>query len=284
MFNIFKAFLLDLLQNALADLLDPIQSVLSQLISFSLRIELIGESWEVASPITQAVISSSYDFIYRTMCGVMALAFLYKGFKVYIVWRDGDADVSPQSMILGIGSAIIMAVAFPYLYDILCDFILYLGDGLVNRMALSSITLDTGWLDLLTDDSILILLLLLIYIILMLVTFFKLLTRGAELLFLRLGFPLACLSLINSDASLFKQYVGVFFRQAALSIIQMVCLLLSINAAIQLTLLNEIVAITFVLCALSSPKLLAQFLPATGSVGKTSAVLTTVARVALLHA
>lgn len=120
--------------------------------------------------------------------------------------------------------------------------------GLLNGFLYSSLTL----------------ILLLLFIILMLVVFCKLLSRGVELLFLRLGFPLACLGLINSDSGIFKQYTSLFFKQAALSIIQMVCLLLGMYTVIHISLINILLAIVFEMCALSAPKIMAQLLPNTG--------------------
>ncbi len=101
----------------------------------------------------------------------------------------------------------------------------------------------------------------------LLVVFCKLLSRGVELMFLRLGFPLICLDLINSDASTFKQYVGLFFRQGALSIIQMSCLLLGLYTITDPQLLNLILGVVFEMCALSAPKLMSQLLPPTGGSG-----------------
>lgn len=261
MFNVFTNFLQDLLESALNALLDPVQSYIGNLFTLSLRIEKVNELWSVSNPITAAAMDSAYTFVYGAMCGIMALAFLYKGWKVYVLWRDGDSDVAPQSLLIGAAGAIVMALAFPYLYDILCDVILYIGNGVIDRFQMEiALSLDM----LLPDNSILLGILLLIYIILMLVVFCKLLSRGVELLFLRLGFPLACLGLINSDSGIFKQYAGIFFKQAALSIIQMTCLLLGLFTVVDVQLINVILAVVFEMCALSAPKLMAQLLPNTG--------------------
>lgn len=259
MFDIFSDFLSDILMDAWNAIFDPVESLITQLLMFSLRIEQIGEVWEVDNPITQAVIDNVYMFLYATMCGVMVLAFLWKGWKVYVLWRDGDADVAPQSMIIGAVLALAMALAFPFLYNILADLIVYVGNGVTERFRLGVVpSLSIVGLD---GQIVTLLLLFLLFVILMLVVFFKLLSRGIELMFLRLGFPLICLDLINSDAGTFKQYVGLFFRQAALSIIQMTCLLLGLYTVASLSLINIILAVAFELCALSAPKIMSQLLP-----------------------
>ena len=265
MYSIFSDFLSDLLLDAWNAVLDPVQSVITSLMLISLKIERIGEVWEVNSPITRAVIDNVYTFLYGTMCGILALALLWKGWKVYVLWRDGDADVSPQSMILGMGMALAMALAFPYLYDILTDLILYVGNGVTDRLQLGlTPSFDVVSLN---DQGTTLLVMFLLFIILMVVLFFKLLSRGVELLFLRLGFPLICLDLINSDASTFKQYTGLFFRQAALSVIQMTGLMLGLFTVASPTLLNVILAVAIELCALSMPKIMSQLLPPSGGGG-----------------
>lgn len=272
MFDIFKNFLWDVLEDALSSLFETLQAFISNLMIISLQLEKVGELWSVESPVTLTAIESAYKFTYMTMCGIMALAFLYKGFKVYILWRDGDADVSPQSMLMGAGEAIITAVAFPYLYNILCDFVLYLADGVIERFAIST---EAEWEALLENsDALILAILLIVFLILMVIVICRLLCRGVELLFLRLGFPLVCLGLINSDSGIFKQYAGLFFRQAALSVIQMICLMMGLFCAVgshQIT--SAILAIAFMLCALSAPKIMAQLLPASGGSGGGKAMM-----------
>lgn len=266
MFSIFETFLSDLLTDAWDTILDPLQGLITQLLVFSLKAEEIGSVWDVDNPITQAVIDNVYTFTYAAMCGVMVLAFLYKGFKVYILWRDGDAEVSPQTMILGCVWAIIMALAFPYLYDILVDVVVYLGNGITDRFQLG-LTPSADIFNLLSNSRMLVAIFLLLFFILMLVIFCKLLSRGVELMFMRLGFPLICLDLINSDASTFKQYTGLFFRQAALSVIQMTCLLLGLYTIANPELVNVILAVVFEMCAMSAPKIMSQLLPPSGGGG-----------------
>lgn len=266
MFDIFREFILALLNDALSSLFETLHGLISDLVTISLRLEKVGDLWSVETPVTLTAIESAYKFTYMTMCGILALAFLYKGFKVYILWRDGDADVSPQSMLMGAGEAIITAVAFPYLYDILCDFVLYLADGVIDRFGVSA---EADWATLwLESEGLLLAILLIVFLVLMLVVICRLLCRGVELLFLRLGFPLVCLGLINSDSGIFKQYAGLFFRQAALSVIQMICLLMGLFCAVaSSTITTAILAIAFMLCALSAPKIMAQLLPASGGSG-----------------
>lgn len=72
---------------------------------------------------------------------------------------------------------------------------------------------------------------------------------------------------MNSDGNLFRQYTELFFKQAALSVIQIVCLLLSLYVMTNIQLVNIIFAVVLQSCALSAPKIMTQLLPATGGGG-----------------
>lgn len=269
MFDIFETFLGDVVGSIWDVILSSTESIIENLMRYSLKIELLSEALLTGNPITQTVISSIYSFMYATMCGVLGLAFLYKGFKVYILWRDGDSEISPQGMVVGSIWAIIMAVAFPYLYDILVDLVLYIADGVVGGFRIGT-TPSGALVDLVAGillEGLPYLIFFLIFIVLMLVVFCKLLCRGVELMFLRLGFPLVCINLVNSDGNLFRQYTELFFKQAALSVIQIVCLLLSLYVMTNIQLVNIIFAVVLQSCALSAPKIMAQLLPVTGGGG-----------------
>lgn len=269
MFDIFEIFLGDVVGSIWDVILDSTESIIENLMRYSLKIELLSETLMTGNPITQDIISNIYSFMYATMCGVLGLAFLYKGFKVYILWRDGDSELSPQGMVVGSIWAIIMAVAFPYLYDILVDLVLYVADRVVGEFRIG--TDPSGALvDLVAGillEGVPYLIFFLIFIVLMLVVFCKLLSRGVELMFLRLGFPLVCVNLVNSDGNLFRQYTELFFKQAALSVIQIVCLLLSLYVMTNVQLINIIFAVVLQTCALSAPKIMAQLLPTAGGGG-----------------
>lgn len=169
-------------------------------------------------------------------------------------------------MVVGTIWAIIMAVAFPYLYSLLVDLIIYLADGVITRFRMGTDPAG-GLADLVAGiilEGLPYLIFFLIYIILLMVVFCRLLGRGVELMFMRLGFPLICIDLINSDGSIFKQYVTLFLKQGALSIIQITCLLLGLFVMTSLTLVNIIFAVVLESCALSAPKLMQQLLPNPG--------------------
>lgn len=275
MYGVLFTFLTDALNAIIGELMDPLQSVFSDMFEISLKIEKMGGFWILTNSITADAIENIYSFMYATMCGLMALAFLYKGWMVYVVWRDGDSDVSPQALLIGAGAAIVVAIAFPYLYDILADVVLYIGNGIMDRFQTSNST--NFFSDLLlavTGGGFIFLIMALIFFIILVILCCKILVRGVELLILRLGFPIACLGLINSDSGVFKQYTGILFKTAAMTIIQMACLLLGLSLMREASVVNAMVAVTLEIAGLSGPKILAQLIPSTGGNGMSKTLST----------
>ena len=105
--------------------------------------------------------------------------------------------------------------------------------------------------------------------------YFQFLTRGFEMLILRLGIPFACIGLLNANQGAFKGYVQKFINNAFTIIIQ----LLLVQFAI--ILLN---GGHFVLCfvtsniALKTPQMLQEFMITSGS-SNASSKINTVTRV-----
>lgn len=105
--------------------------------------------------------------------------------------------------------------------------------------------------------------------------YFQFLTRGFEMLILRLGIPFACIGLLNANQGAFKGYVQKFINNAFTIIIQ----LLLVQFAI--ILLN---GGHFVLCfvassiALKTPQILQEFMITSGS-SNASSKINTVTRV-----
>ena len=59
------------------------------------------------------MINQVFLTIYGFVFALMVLKFLWKGTNVYILWRDGDSEVSPFNMLVGMGNAAI-GIQIPY--------------------------------------------------------------------------------------------------------------------------------------------------------------------------
>lgn len=117
------------------------------------------------------------------------------------------------------------------------------------------------------------------YGIMLLVINYQLLLRGAELLIFRLGIPFASLDLVNSDGSIWKNYINILFRMMLLSIAQVFCMVIGLLIFVDGSITW---AIAFELAAVSGPKLMAQFFPAQSSgLSQKAAAVASVARLVI---
>ena len=152
--------------------------------------------------LSEQSIRDVYFYIYGFACSLVILKFLFKGFHIYILWRDGDADVSPRDMLVGMLEAAAVMVCFPYLYEKLANICVAFAEGIMARLGVSLGLVIVPDLNLILSQGILTILILLVFVISILVLWIQLIGRGFELLILRFGVPLASLGLLDSDISL----------------------------------------------------------------------------------
>lgn len=251
----------EFLANLLSDAFSQLDSVLASLLRSMLYVEDL-----FSGALSADAISNVYQFLYGFCCVLVILKFLFKGFRIYILWRDGDADSSPQDMVIGTIEAVAMMVGFPYLYGVLADVVVWLSDGIMERFALSGVSLGAVTFNL-AGTGLFTIVVFLVYAVLLAVLGIKLIQRGVELLVLRLGVPFACLGLIDSDMGIFKSYVQTLFKTMFTSIVQIALLSLSIRVIANVSLLNCICGIAIIVTAFHTPGLMQQFMvPAGGSV------------------
>ena len=105
--------------------------------------------------------------------------------------------------------------------------------------------------------------------------YFQFLTRGFEMLILRLGIPFASIGLLNANQGAFKGYIQKFINNAFTIIVQ---LLLVQFAIILLNGGHFVLAFTASSIALRTPAMLQEFMISAGG-GSTSGKVNTVSRV-----
>lgn len=213
-----------------------------------------------------------YLFIATVACSLGVLKLIKKGFCIYILWRDGDPDASPQDLVTGTVSSVAIMLSFPYLYDILTDIVLWFSEEVIHLLGLS-----TGFtFPPIIRMDITAILLTIIYIVMSVILFIQLMSRGVEMLVVRYGIPFACLGLIDSDGGVFKSYILVIFKIIFSSIIQILLLSMSFYLVNDGGIKNMICSIITLCFAFKTPSALNQFiLPAMGSnaLGKAHAAI-----------
>lgn len=258
MMDLIKGFFVDALTEAGATFNEQLLGTLESM----LRIETLPAT---SGLLTVTVVEKVYQYIYTFAIALVVLKFLFKGFQIYVLWRDGDADSSPQDMLVGAVQATVVIVVFPFLYEIMADITMEFTRGILSLLSVSpdseiGITMGINLLTLGLAELIIEI----IYLILFAVLYVKLIQRGFELLILRLGVPFACLGLIDSDFGIWKSYMQIFYKTLFTSAIQIVLLSLSMPVV---ELGHPIIGIAIISTAFAAPNILQQFMVPTGRGG-----------------
>jgi len=240
-----------------------------------LMLDLLGTAFHVenlafsgsTTVLTAESIRNTYLFLYGFACSLVILKFLFKGFQIYILWRDGDADASPRDMMMGAIEAGVVMVSFPYLYDQASDVFIYLAKGIMGNLGISEGLGIQTVAGVITTGGFLIVLLLLIFAIMVFIMWITLIKRGIELLILRLGVPFAAVGLIDSDMGAFKGYMQIFLKAAFTTVIQVGLLSWAFRVAGTFEFANLMIAIAIISAAFATPLMMQQFLVATGGNG-----------------
>ncbi|MEG2039363.1 MAG: DUF6102 family protein [Oscillospiraceae bacterium] len=240
----------------------------------------------ISSVLSNSTFNEIYSFIYTVSISLIIIKFLKKGFFVYILWRDGDADTSPVETLVSLGLATFIMAAFPTLYQSAVDISLWFIGEIGLQLGGFATVPDNELLAgvFLGTKSLVNAIQMLIYLVMLVLMYFKYLRLGIELMILRLGVPFACSGLVDSDSGVFKPYMEQIVKTIFTIIIQYFCLMLSLALMIRQA-NGESLWWAIALCAvaLSTPRLLSSFLIGANGGGKfTSAVHTSSALMNLI--
>jgi hypothetical protein len=114
-----------------------------------------------------------------------------------------------------------------------------------------------------------------------LVLYFQFMKRGIEILVMRLGAPLACVGLVDSDKGIFAPFMKKFFMNAVTVLTQILLFKLSIMVLIvKGDAFGIIFAISIAMTAAATPKFLSEFMLTYGGGGSMSNTVYHVSRLA----
>ena len=263
----------EIIQTALADALVTIESewlnVFEGLFGDLLDISFFIESFPGLDEtiLTSSIISKALSALYGVLVLLLTLKLLIKGWKVYVLWRDGEAETPPGEMVVGAIIAIGISVAFPFLLQITVDIVHWIldtvGDAMYGRDALFQINLTRSLIDLLSEmvnggstTGVLYLLYAILYIVMLFIT----LKQGGEMLLFRLAVPIAAVGWVDSDGGVWKPFMQAFFRQIATILVRYFFTFLSVRVMAGCTIGSVIVGIVLLVIAMKTPQILAQFM------------------------
>lgn len=206
-------------------------------------------------------------FQITTVFGISFLIFkfLKKIFDTYIVGSDGDPTCSVENIVIGFCKALIIIFSFNFLYEVFVnisvDFTNKMLDvvGLVTKPSLMEI-----FKKFFLGSGLFMLLGLLVFFICYLVLVFQFIKRGLEMLILRLGVPIACVGLIDSDNGVFAPYIKIFIQNSVTIVIQLAMIKLGFGVIANG---NIFFGIACMIMGIKTPQFLQQFMIGLGSGG-----------------
>ena len=191
------------------------------------------------------VLSSVYGNLYNLSLSIamslMLLMALYKGFNIYILWRDGNPEENPIEIVTRFLFAMALMLSFSELYNIAGNIV----EDILNKIneilsiSHSSSSLNiAGAIASFPIGVVCTIIFMIIYIVQLIKAMISTMSKGIELFILRLGFPLACVDAVNPQASSFHSYVSSFIK-AFFSVIVMK-LLVSLSVSIFINNFNPV--------------------------------------------
>lgn len=225
--------------------------------------------------------NSIYTLIFGVAIGMIVLKTVYKAFQTYVL-GDNDPSQDPIELLKKMIQAIITAFAFNsvvyyLLYSVVAGLVSSIMTVVFSTLWNMAKSMDTGEAVIKVVQGLLQVsagngvngLLLLIFLISMIILYFMFFLRSCELAFLRIGFPLACVGIIDSDYGIFKPYTKKFIQAATTIVVQMSLMFLAWGIFLSpgadassfgfSSVTNSIFALCFLWTSFSVPKVIQEF-------------------------
>jgi hypothetical protein len=192
---------------------------------------------------------------------LIVIKFLKKGFETYILWTEGDADADPLLLLTNFFKALAVAVSFPVLYGWLADIVDELTNKLLTAVGTGMREDFTTFISGISSAGLFTGIVSLIFFIVFFFLYVQFLMRGLEILILRIGLPVACVGLLDSDKGVFRSYMQKFFQSTLAVIVQIVLAKLGVGL-----MLNGHVfwGLAAVMLSVKTPRFLQEFMIVSG--------------------
>jgi hypothetical protein len=234
-------------------------SLLNDLVPMALHAE-----WYMDTLLGTDGISEIFEIFFGFGVSLIVLKFLKKGFEQYILWTEGDADSDPLILLTGFFKALAIAVSFPTLYGWLAEIIEDLTDQLIKTISNGMETDFTAVITGISSAGLFTAIVSLIFFICLFLLYLQFLSRGLEIFILRVGLPLACVGLMDSDNGVFRTYIQKFFQSTLAVLVQIV--LAKMGVALMLN-THVFWGLAALLMALRTPRFLQEFIIVSGGHG-----------------
>lgn len=209
--------------------------------------------------------------IFSMALSLIILKFLKKGFDIYILWSEGESDTPPLTFIVYFIRAIVTLLGFTLLYDWLIEIAKDFGNQMLIAMNFNTELPLTSVIANFAVTGIFFAIIAIIVLILLFVLYIQFIVRSFEIFVLKLGFPLACVGLVNADGGVFKSY----FEKLLKSILTVLVQIVLCKVALALIMSGQFIyAIAAIITSIKTPRFLQDFMLGGGSGGIGNVVIT----------
>lgn len=209
--------------------------------------------------------------IFSMALSLIILKFLKKGFDIYILWTEGESDTPPLTFIVYFIRAIVTLVCFTILYEWIIHIAKDFGNQMLTAMNYNNDLPLTTTIANFAVNGIFSSLIAIIVMILLFVLYIQFIIRGFEIFILKLGFPLACVGLVQADGGVFKSYSEKLLKSILTVLVQIILCKVAL-ALIMST--QYLYAIAGIITAIKTPKFLQEFMLGGGIGGISNIVVT----------
>lgn len=115
------------------------------------------------------------------------------------MWTDGDPDTEPASLVIRFMQAVAVAVCFPIVYGWMAEITQGLIDDLMAAIGAATDYDWQAWVKGISSLGLTTAIFGLIFVVCYFILYFQFLMRGLEIMILRIGMPMACVGLLDSD-------------------------------------------------------------------------------------
>lgn len=214
-----------------------------------------------------SMVSVLFDILLGFGVSLIILKFLKKGFECYVLWTDGDPDTEPVYLVIRFIQAIAVAVCFPVMYGWLAEITQSLTDDLMAAISAGTGYDWQAWVNGISSLGLVTAIFGLVFVICYFVLYFQFLMRGLEIMILRIGLPLACVGLLDSDKGIFKTYINKFFQTTFAVVVQICLCKLGVGMMMNVSIMNIFWGIACIVLAIKTPRFLSEFMVPTGGGG-----------------
>lgn len=203
--------------------------------------------------------NSIYIGVASVSLGLLLLLYLKKGFEIYILGIEGDADVDPIVHLINVVRVIAVIVGFNTIFDLSIEIMGKLMSVLFTKNDGKFNALDIAFA--LKLSTILFSILYIIVVILIIKIIIQLIKRSIELFILRIGVPIAALGFLNSDKGIWSIYVRKFAQEMITVVLQIFLFILGTEIfATQKEIFPMLIGISILSASLKLPQFLSEII------------------------